>query len=354
MSEQKHKILVIEDNTDVRENIAEILGLAGYEVHVAENGKAGVERATRHKPDLILCDIMMPELDGYGVLRILARNPATAGTPFIFLTAKAEKDDFRKGMGLGADDYITKPFDDVVLLDTIELRLKRSSKLRNSFDGTEEGLQHFMNEARAQDTLLALTDNRELRQYEKRDIIYSEEQLARWLFFIVSGKVKCYRTNEIGKELITKVCGAGEFLGMIPLLQNEKYSDSAMALETCEIRLIPKEDFLKLVFSQKEVSAVMIKALARQLEDAEQHLLHLAYDAVREKVAGVLIMLEERYRMEGMARIPLLREDLAGLAGTAKETVIRTLSEFKDDGYIRIDGNDIVIKNADALRKLIR
>lgn len=353
MSQNALKILVIEDNTDVRENIAEILSLAGYEVSVAEHGKAGVEQAVRIRPDLIICDIMMPELDGYGVLRILGKNAATAGIPFIFLTAKAEKDDFRRGMSLGADDYITKPFDDVMLLDTVELRLKRSNRLRNSFDGTEQGLQHFFNEARAQDSLLALTDDREIRQYEKRDMVYTEGQIARWLFFIVSGKVKSFRTNDIGKELITKVSAAGEFLGIIPLLQEGKYMDSAMALESCEIRLIPKEDFLRLVFSQKEVSANMIKALAQQLEETEQHLLHLAYDAVREKVAGALVMLSARYAKDGVSQIPLLREDLAGIAGTAKETVIRTLSEFKDDGLIEIDGNDVVIRDVDGLNKLI-
>lgn len=351
MSEHKHKILVIEDNTDVRENIAEILTLAGYEVFVGENGKVGVEQAILHKPDLILCDIMMPALDGFGVLHILSKNPATAGTPFIFLTAKAEKEDFRKGMGLGADDYITKPFDDVMLLDTIEVRLARSHRLKSSFDGTEHGLQHFFNEAKAQDNLLALTDDREIRQYEKRDLIYSEGQSARWLFFIVSGKVKSFRTNDIGKELITKVSGAGDFLGIIPLLQNIRYTDSAMALEPCEVRLIPKEDFLKLVFSQKEVSANMIKVLARQIEETEQHLLHLAYDAVREKVAGALVMLSEQYNHEGVSRIPMLREDLASIAGTAKETVIRTLSEFKEDGFIEIEGNDIIIRDLNSLNK---
>jgi CRP-like cAMP-binding protein/FixJ family two-component response regulator len=354
MTQDKHKILVIEDNKDVRENISEILTLAGHDVVAAPNGKIGVEQAIQHKPDLILCDIMMPELDGFGVLRILGRNPVTAGTPFIFLTAKAEKEDFRRGMGLGADDYITKPFDDVMLLDTIDLRLNRSARLRNSFDGTEQGLQHFFNEAKAQDSLLALTDDREIRRYEKRDLVYAEGQNARWLFFIVSGKVKSYRTNDIGKELITRISSAGDFLGIIPLLQNGKYSDSAMALEPCEIRLIPKEDFLKLVFSQKEVSANMIKALARQLEEAEEHLLHLAYDAVREKVAGVLVKLNTQYHVDGKTHIPLLREDLAGLAGTAKETVIRTLSEFKEDGYIEIDGNDIIITDLGALKKLCR
>ena len=318
-----------------------------------ENGKRGVELAFQEHPDLILCDIMMPELDGLGVLRILSKNPMTASTPFVFLTAKAEKEDFRRGMGLGADDYITKPFDDVSLLDTIELRLRRSQRLRSSFDGTEEGLQHFMNEARAQDSLLALTSNREIRQFEKRDPVYSEGQMPRWLFFIVTGKVKAYRTNEYGKELITHVYGAGEFLGTVPLLQNSPYTDSAMALEHCEIRLIPKDDFLKLVFSKKEVSASMIRTLASQVDHTEAHLLEIAYNAVRQKVAGTLISLENQFQHEGQTRINLLREDMAAMAGVAKETLIRTLSEFKDEGVIGMEGNDVVILDKEELGKLI-
>ena len=128
------KILVIEDNPDVRENLAEILELSGYKVSTAQDGKVGVSIANKEDLDLILCDVMMPELDGYGVLRILNRNPKTSGIPFIFLTAKSEKTDFRKGMGLGADDYITKPFDDVDLLDAIEMRLKKSDKIKSAFD----------------------------------------------------------------------------------------------------------------------------------------------------------------------------------------------------------------------------
>lgn len=106
----KQKILIIEDNADVRENLREILTLSGYEAHVAANGKEGVEAALRTPPDLILCDIMMPELDGYGVLRILSKQATTSSIPFVFLTARTELGDMRRGMTLGADDYITKPF----------------------------------------------------------------------------------------------------------------------------------------------------------------------------------------------------------------------------------------------------
>src|SRR6187397_3659867 len=126
-------ILVIEDNKDIRENIAEILELGGYRALVAENGKRGVEVATREKPDLIVCDIMMPELDGYGVLHLLRKNADTQNIPFIFLTAKTERSDFRKGMKMGADDYVTKPFEDIELLNAIEVRLKKAEVLKQNY-----------------------------------------------------------------------------------------------------------------------------------------------------------------------------------------------------------------------------
>jgi DNA-binding response OmpR family regulator len=119
-------ILVIEDNKDIRENTAEILDLAGYKTFTAENGKKGVDIAIRENPDVIVCDIMMPELDGYGVLHMLRKNENTQAIPFIFLTAKTERSDFRKGMEMGADDYVTKPFEDIELLNAIEIRLKKN------------------------------------------------------------------------------------------------------------------------------------------------------------------------------------------------------------------------------------
>ena len=103
------KILIIEDNLEVRENTEEIISLANYTVLTAANGKEGVELALSESPDLIICDIMMPVLDGYGVYHLLSKHEQTALTPFIFLSAKSEKRDIRKGMGLGAEDYITKP-----------------------------------------------------------------------------------------------------------------------------------------------------------------------------------------------------------------------------------------------------
>ena len=122
------KILVIEDDSEMRRNIVIVLRLEKYQPIAAENGHVGIELAKREKPDLILCDVMMPELDGYGVLKALQEDTNTARTPFIFLTAKGEKEDLRSGMNLGADDYLTKPVAQADLLKAIEVRLRRSEQ----------------------------------------------------------------------------------------------------------------------------------------------------------------------------------------------------------------------------------
>ena len=122
------KILVIEDDSEMRRNIVIVLRLEQYQPIAAENGRVGVELAKREKPDLILCDVTMPELDGYGVLKALHEDTNTALTPFIFLTAKGEKEDLRSGMNLGADDYLTKPVAQADLLKAIEVRLRRSEQ----------------------------------------------------------------------------------------------------------------------------------------------------------------------------------------------------------------------------------
>src|SRR5215831_15924122 len=129
------KILVIEDEPEMRRNIVTLLRYHDFEPIAAENGRLGIETARRETPDLILCDVMMPELDGYGVLRTLQADAKLAPTPFIFLTAKGEIDDLRSGMNLGADDYLTKPVGNKDLVDAIEARLQRSAqKTRREFN----------------------------------------------------------------------------------------------------------------------------------------------------------------------------------------------------------------------------
>ena len=119
------RILVVEDEADIRGNVMRILRMEGFEVLEAENGRIGLDVARAHRPDLVLSDIMMPELDGYGLLEALRADPLTAATPFIFLSARADRSDRRKGMNLGADDYLGKPFSRDELMDAVWARMKR-------------------------------------------------------------------------------------------------------------------------------------------------------------------------------------------------------------------------------------
>jgi CRP-like cAMP-binding protein/CheY-like chemotaxis protein len=348
------KILLIEDNKDVRENTAEILTLAQYNVLTATNGKEGVEMAQKEKPDLIICDIMMPVLDGHGALHLLSKNEETSSIPFIFLTAKAERSDFRKGMEMGADDYLTKPFDDVELLNAIESRLKKNDILKKEFTKNIAGINDFINEAKGVDSLKKLSEERDVRIYKKKDDIYKEGNYPKGIYFVSKGKVKIFQTNELGKEFITELHKEGDFFGYLSLLKDEKYSSTASALEESEIYMIPKEDFFSLIYKNAEVSKKFIEILSNNLLENEKQLLKLAYNSVRKRVAEALIKLSDKYKKEGEQKFSMnvSREDLANLVGTATETVIRTLSDFKEDKFIEISGGTITILSYDRLSKL--
>src|SRR5919107_798863 len=163
-------ILLIEDNDFIRENTAEILEMTGYAVLTAENGKAGVEKALETRPDLVVCDIMMPVLDGYGVLHIFNQNPQLSGVPFIFLTAKTERNDLRRGMELGADDYLTKPFDSSELLSAIAGRLARFQNFKPDYDLHAGGLNEFLNDAQKVGNLTSLSADRKPHAVPRKQI----------------------------------------------------------------------------------------------------------------------------------------------------------------------------------------
>ena len=212
-------ILLIEDNDDIRDNTAEILELSNYKVIVAENGKIGVQKAIEHKPDLIICDIMMPVLDGYGVLHAVHKNEAIKNTPFIFLTAKTERSDFRRGMESGADDYITKPFDGTELLNAVDSRLKKMDLLKKELSPDMDGLQQLMRASDSKKILRSFTEGRNVNKYKKKQTIYTEGNHPNRLYYILKGKVKTYKTNEDGKELVTDIFSTGDFVGYIALLE---------------------------------------------------------------------------------------------------------------------------------------
>jgi len=343
------KILLIEDNPDVRENTSEILMLAGYNVVTAENGRIGVEKARQTNPDLIICDIMMPELEGYGVLHMLSKDPKTSAVPFIFLTAKTEKSDIRKGMNMGADDYITKPFDETELLEAVEMRLKKNQVFKTEFERTTKGLDDFLQKVGGIEELHDLPKNRKIRHYSRKDTIFYDTDTPYGLFFVNEGKVKTVIADEYGKELVTEIYGPGDFFGYVPLLEDAPYKESAVAIEDSSLSIIPKDDFMRLIQRNRDVASKFMKMLSNQITEQEERLLRLAYGSVRERTAEAILSLMEK---DGSTEITISRDDLATLVGTATESLIRMLSEFKTDGYITIDGRKIVITNVDMLKRL--
>lgn len=347
------KILLIEDNQQMRENTQEILELANYKVVSAPNGKIGVELALKELPELIICDIMMPELDGYGVLYLLTKNPTTSGIPFIFLTAKAEKSDMRKGMSMGADDYLTKPFEEMELLNAVDARLKKNEIFKKEFSKNVDGLNEFLANAKGLDELARLSADRKPHHYKKKEAVYMEGDEPSGIVFINKGKVKTYKSNNDGKEFITGIHSPGDFIGYNDLIENSEHRETAEALEDCEVVIIPKQDFFSLLYSNRDVAAKFIKMLSNNLLEKEERLLNLAYNSVRKRVADALLTLQSRYTLNGNPQpFTVSREDLASMVGTATESVIRTLSDFKDEKLIEIKDKNIVIASGEKLARM--
>jgi DNA-binding response OmpR family regulator len=347
------KILIIEDNTEVRENTAEILSLSNYEVFSAENGKLGVEMALKEMPDLIVCDIMMPVLDGYGVYHLLSKHKETATIPFIFLTAKTDKADLRKGMEMGADDYITKPFDGIELLNAIEVRLKKKELIREQYAGPGS-VNDFLKDAQQTGKVNLVSDEREVYTYSKKLVLYTVGQRPRVVYYVLAGKIKISKANTDGKEFITTIVGPGDFFGYTSVLEDTNYKEEAQVLEDAKLMLIPREDFTQLIYNDLEIAKTFIKIITKNVLAQEESLLNLAYNSLRKKVAFCLIHLLEKYKTEGLEQpvLNMSRENMAQSIGIATESLIRTLGDFKDEKLIDIKTGKIIITNETKLRNL--
>ncbi|MFM6954011.1 MAG: response regulator [Sphingobacteriaceae bacterium] len=351
----KKTILIIEDNKDIRESTSEILELAGFTVLSATDGKAGVEQAQTQLPDLILCDIMMPELDGYGVLYLLGKNPETVTIPFIFLTAKAERLDMRKGMEMGADDYLTKPFDDIELLNAIESRLLKAEQQKANFSTSMAAIEQLVKKNNGLAELERIIKERKTRPFKKKQIVYYEGDQATGIYIVLSGKIKTFKQTKDGRELLTGMSGPDDYLGVHTLLANDVYHDTAEVIEDASLCLLPKENIQELLDQYPDIGKEFIKLLANNLQDKEEQLLQLAYHSVRKRLSEVLLRLsksESKNTDDPALNFKVSRENLAAMAGMATETVSRTLSDFKDEGLINKQGSNIEIINYTGLQRM--
>lgn len=347
----KAAILVIEDNDEVRDNLSVILEIYGYSVTSASNGLEGVKAAIQHPPDLILCDVMMPELDGYGVINLLSENERTAGIPFVFITARTEKEDIRRGMNLGADDYITKPFFKDELIGVIKTRLKKASQ-RNTVMAAPENTVHLSDPKRGMVRLEEQFNQQGiLKTYEQGQQIIREGDHPHFLYRLDKGHIHLVRSHEYGRDYIIAELGPGEIFGLPTLLEKGTFHYYAKAATTevtcCQL---PKAALFKLINSDRNVTEALMRLLADTVLEGNEKLVHQAYDSVRRRTALTLCDLHEKYAEQP---ITLTREELAQMVGTTKESVIRAISDFKKEGLLETSGRSIRLNDPERLKKLM-
>ena len=226
------------------------------------------------------------------------------------------------------------------------------SRLKQQFSASSTGWNAFINEARGFEELKKLSAQHATQVFPKKTTLFTEGNNPRYLYYLHSGKVKLYKTSEYGKELIINICQEGDFIGYTTLIKEQPYTFSAATMEETTMSLIPKEDFQQLLYANKDVASRLIKMLANNISDKEEQLLHLAYHSVRKRVAEALLLLHDRFEKDGQSEISILREDLARIVGTAKESVIRMLTEFKEDGYIEVQDGGIKVINSKKLKDM--
>ena len=347
------KILLIEDDAVLRENTAELLELSNYNVFTASDGKKGVASAMENLPDIVVCDIMMPELDGYGVLENLSKNATTKYIPFIFLSAKTERKDVRKGMDLGADDYITKPFSEEELVSAIESRIAKATILKEERENLVQGNLDDDSELRTLNDLKNFfDDNGQTFVYKKDATIYENGDNSNFIYLIIKGLVKCFKFDEQGKELTTALYKEDDLFGYTSFTQNVPYQETATTIDDTELVGLPKSEIQKILTTNPKLTLDIIELLTDNIFGIKDQLLQMAYSSVHKKTATTILKFAEKMNRNPEDPIKISRNDLASVAGIATETLIRTLSSFKKQGLIEIEGRSIRILELEKLKNM--
>ena len=345
----KKTILLIEDDETLRQNVTELLTFSSYKVLTAKNGKQGVDIARSELPDLIICDIMMPELDGYGVYEILRRNRNTRTIPFIFMSVKAEPHEVRKGMNMGADDYLTKPFEEHDLLTVIRNRLAKREMFPQKKE-EESSEKEVIHDIEGLKEIFRKQGDRVI--FEKHEEVFQEDRIASCVLLLETGMVKTYRLDEYGKELITCVHKSGNIMGFYGFKTSTRYPESAETLERTEAFKISAEEFIKNLLLSQELTVEFAQMLSDDLSMLKTHLLEMAYGSVLRKTTNTILQFAEHIQGDPRQFIKISRSDLASLAGISTESFIRSLSCLKKEGLIDIVGRNIKILDLEKLHEI--
>ena len=348
----RKKVLLIEDDKVVRENTSEILELANYNVENAKDGKDGISKAKTFLPDIIICDILMPNLDGFGVLQIVSKTPKLEQIPFIFLTAKTHQNDLRKGMELGADDYICKPFEESELLRAIEIRLKRAQAFESKYkmsDLKKDATTSNLNKIKNIDKYLA---KKKVFLFKKDESIYCEGNQSNHIFLIKKGTIKTYKINEEGKEFNTGYYSQEQYFGFSSFIKKTPHFENSKAITETQLYKISRDEVTSILNNNHHIIFDFINLLTSNSIANNSKLMLLAYGSVRKKTARTLLGLLDNYPIVENNEIFITRSDLASSIGIAKETLARTLHDFKEEDIIEISPKSLKILNKKLLSKI--
>lgn len=339
----------MDDNCDMRKSCSEILELSGYQVLNADNGKTGIEIAVKQQPDVILCYIEMTGMDGFEVLQILKRKKETFDIPFVFITARTERRDFRKAMEMGADDYLIKPFDSIELLHAVEIRIKKRHRQFQYHHSIAQNLKKLPIGIVTKE-ISKLIEGHKIKHIKKKQILYSEGDIPKGIYLVVEGVLKTIKLAQDGRQLTTSLHYPDELIGLDAIFIDEPLKETAEAVENSVVHLLPKAATLILLNKYPEIGIQFIKILSDNIREKEEQLIELAYYSVRTRLAQVMLRLSKK--MQNTNQLHLSRAELATLAGVSIETVSRTLSAFKEEGLIEKDERIVNLINVFKLNNV--
>lgn len=348
-----YKILLIVNDPEVRSSTFEILELACYQVMQALDGKSGVELALSEHPDIIISEIAMPGLDGFGVLHLLQSKPWFSKVLFILLCSVLDKKELRRAMEMGADDVIVKPFEGTELLSCIETRIRKLKGRQQTQVSDHSNKLSLQSES---DLLAYLIQDRNIDRYNKKQLVVKEGERPTKVYYVVCGKARSFKTHPDGKDLVIDLYGPGDYIGLEDLLSGSNYSETVETLDYTELAIIPRKDFEEVIQSSTLASKKFIEKLIQRSARLQNRLLWLAYHSLRQKVAAAILQLKQKYNSapNGTFEINLNRAAFASIAGTATESSIRTLGEFKSEQLIELEADGTIrLINEKKLAELI-
>ncbi|WP_164108723.1 MULTISPECIES: cyclic nucleotide-binding domain-containing protein [Sphingobacterium] len=343
-------ILIIENNPELLGKYSDILRNSGYQVTIALNSDLGINLAISELPNLILCNTVLSNIDGFGVLSVLSKNPLTSKIPFVFLNSQSTPDIIKKGIAWGADDFVTKPFHGNQLIRAVEARINKNKDHSWASLPIIESNSNHRHKGKGMERLIDLISQCKIRHVKKKQTLYYESDHSQWLYLLVEGCIKTLKLTADGRQMITGLYKPKSFIGLDTLLLDEPWPESAEATQNSSLYFISKSAIIDLLNEHVELNQHFIKILSANLHEKEDQLIELAYESVRKRLAQVLVRLNKD--TIPIDQIDICRDELAGLAGIATETVSRILTDFKERGLIERNGSQIQIIDLDGLIKM--